>query len=119
MTFIIVKVLKINQNIDKKRIVWFSFPVDSGAPTTGDCKDGGANAIDPLEVLMSDFTKWEQNSVKTNVVIPVVFLVVALILIVGLFVLKPKPPEVEKKDAASALEAETAFEQEDIDWEKF
>jgi hypothetical protein len=68
---------------------------------------------------MSDFTKWEQNSIKSNVLLPIVFLVVALILVVGLFVLKPKPPDVEKKDAASALEEETAFEQEDIDWEKF
>lgn len=68
---------------------------------------------------MSDFTKWEQNSVKTNVVIPIVFLVVALILIVGLFVLKPKPPEIQKKDAASAAEVESSFEQEEIDWEKF
>jgi hypothetical protein len=28
-----MKVLKMNQNIDKKRIVWFSFPVDLAAPT--------------------------------------------------------------------------------------
>jgi len=68
---------------------------------------------------MSEFTKWEQNSVKSNVVIPIVFLVVALIFVVGLFVLKPKAPEVQKKDAGSAIEVESSFEQEDIDWEKF
>ena len=68
---------------------------------------------------MADLTRWEKNSVKSNIVFPIVFVVIAFILVVALFSIKPKPPEIQKKDASTTTEAVAAAASEKIDWEKF
>lgn len=68
---------------------------------------------------MEDFTKWEKSSVKVNVIIPIVFLAFAVGLFTIMFLIKPKPPEVTKRDAATSGEVERAAAPEEIDWENF
>jgi len=68
---------------------------------------------------MLEFTEWEQKSIKTNVILPIVFLVAAVILTIILSLLQPPPPEIKKKDAASTSEMEQVATQEEIDWSKF
>jgi hypothetical protein len=80
---------------------------------------GGFENVCKAEELMSEFSKWEQNSIKTSVVLPIVFLVTAIILVIVLSLLQPPPPEVKKKDSSVAAEIEQAAKQEEIDWSNF
>ncbi|MBW2262175.1 MAG: hypothetical protein JRG91_09400 [Deltaproteobacteria bacterium] len=68
---------------------------------------------------MGDLSKWEAKSAKTNIVVPLVALIVVLILGSVMAFLRPKPPEVQKKgDKAKQAIVEEESE-EDIDWENF
>ena len=48
---------------------------------------------------MADFTKWEQNSIKVNIIFPIAFIAIGLALVVVMMVVKPKTVEVQKADA--------------------
>jgi len=68
---------------------------------------------------MEQFTKWEEKSVKTGVIFPIVFLVLGILLIVILASIKTSPIEVKKKDAATAGQVEEQQQSQEIDWKSF
>lgn len=68
---------------------------------------------------MGDLSKWEAKATKINLLFPIGLLLGIIILAGVLAVLKPKPPEVQKKEKGSAAAIEEEAEDEDIDWEKF
>ena len=68
---------------------------------------------------MADFTKWEQNSVKVNILFPIAFIAIGLALVVVMLVVKPKTVSVQKADAKSGQEVEASVSEESIDWENF
>ncbi len=68
---------------------------------------------------MADFTKWEQNSVKINILFPIAFIAIGLALVVVMLVVKPKTVAVQKADAKTTEEVEGERPEESIDWEKF
>ncbi|MFH1438747.1 MAG: hypothetical protein ABIJ56_23760 [Pseudomonadota bacterium] len=68
---------------------------------------------------MADFTKWEQNSLKANILFPVAFIAIGLVLVVVMLVVKPKTVVVQKADAKTTEEVEESSQGENIDWENF
>ena len=68
---------------------------------------------------MADFTKWEQNSIKVNIIFPIAFIAIGLALVVVMLVVKPKTVEVQKADAKTEQTVEEARPEESIDWENF
>ena len=72
----------------------------------------------PREVGMSELTRWEEKSTKTNFILPIAVLLIFIVIVAILATLQPPPPEPPKADAsASALEEGQTEEQ--IDWEDF
>jgi Na+/proline symporter len=68
---------------------------------------------------MEQFTKWEEKSVKAGIVFPIVFLVLAIVLIAIMASIRTPPIEVKKKDAATAEQVEEAQQSQEIDWKSF
>jgi len=67
---------------------------------------------------MSELTRWEEKSTKTNFILPIAVLLIFIVIVAILATLQPPPPEPPKADAsASALEEVQTEEQ--IDWENF
>lgn len=68
---------------------------------------------------MQEFTKWEEKSIKINILMPIIFLVVGVILVIVMFSVKPKPVQVKKKDAGATAEVHAVAPEEKIDWDNF
>jgi hypothetical protein len=68
---------------------------------------------------MGDLSKWEAKSTKINIMVPIIALVVVAVLGSVMAFLRPKPPEVQKKEKKAESAMMEDEEEEDIDWDNF
>ncbi len=68
---------------------------------------------------MGDLSKWEAKSAKINIMVPIVALIVVAIFAGVMTVLRPKPPETQKKGAKDKKAMIEEEDEEDVDWENF
>jgi len=68
---------------------------------------------------MGDLSKWEAKSAKINIMVPIVALLFVAIFGSIMAILRPKPPDVQKKGDKNKQAMIEEEDEEDIDWENF